>query len=294
VWEAWSQKNLAIWKLSHGNPPNFTDAERQQYLDGQWAVMHRDTGKEQGKKFADAPVGALFFLCHGNSPQRIGQFTSAAMPCAKGDGWLQRSYRVLKACPSAPIATPPTPSTGRHRAIRPSGRWARTICRNSNPPCSSPFSARIWPKLAALAGEPIEAASIGSGVHRRLHQRTRAKHGQQAGRSLLQPHLLRPARHRQNLHADATAQARLRAAGFFHHHEEWRTQIIAEKVAVLKWWEGAAAAALYDLGGKAKGGGNCGASLHSGHHRRQRLEPQCAANALWRTCRTTPWMSPPR
>ena len=33
--------------------------------------------------------------------------------------------------------------------------------------------------------------------------------------------------------------------------EEWRTQIIAEKVAVLKWWEGAAAA-LYDLGGKAK------------------------------------------
>lgn len=32
--------------------------------------------------------------------------------------------------------------------------------------------------------------------------------------------------------------------------EDWRTQIIAEKVAVLKWWEGAAAA-LYDLGGKA-------------------------------------------
>jgi 5-methylcytosine-specific restriction protein B len=24
VWEAWSQKNLAIWKLSHGN---FTDTE---------------------------------------------------------------------------------------------------------------------------------------------------------------------------------------------------------------------------------------------------------------------------
>ena len=96
VWEAWSQKNLAIWKLSHGNPPNFTDAERQQYLDGLWAVMHRDTGKEQGKRFAEAPVGTLFFLCHGNSPQRIGQFTSEPMPCAKGDGWLQRSYRVLK------------------------------------------------------------------------------------------------------------------------------------------------------------------------------------------------------
>ena len=33
--------------------------------------------------------------------------------------------------------------------------------------------------------------------------------------------------------------------------EEWRNQFIAEKVAVLKWWE-AAAAALYDLGGKGK------------------------------------------
>lgn len=33
--------------------------------------------------------------------------------------------------------------------------------------------------------------------------------------------------------------------------EEWRSQFIAEKIAVLKWWE-AAAAALYDLGGKGK------------------------------------------
>jgi 5-methylcytosine-specific restriction protein B len=33
--------------------------------------------------------------------------------------------------------------------------------------------------------------------------------------------------------------------------EEWRNQFIAEKIAVLKWWE-AAAAALYDLGGKGK------------------------------------------
>lgn len=33
--------------------------------------------------------------------------------------------------------------------------------------------------------------------------------------------------------------------------EEWRNQVIAEKIGVLTWWEGAAAA-LYDLGGKAK------------------------------------------
>ena len=33
--------------------------------------------------------------------------------------------------------------------------------------------------------------------------------------------------------------------------EAWQSQLIAEKIAVFKWWEGAAAA-LYDLGGKAK------------------------------------------
>ncbi|KQN43364.1 restriction endonuclease [Pseudomonas sp. Leaf48] len=34
-------------------------------------------------------------------------------------------------------------------------------------------------------------------------------------------------------------------------NEEWRNQFIAEKIAVLKWWE-ATAAALYDLGGSGK------------------------------------------
>lgn len=33
--------------------------------------------------------------------------------------------------------------------------------------------------------------------------------------------------------------------------EEWRSQFIAENIAVLKWWE-VAAAALYDLGGSSK------------------------------------------
>jgi len=36
-------------------------------------------------------------------------------------------------------------------------------------------------------------------------------------------------------------------------HEEWRRQAINERIAGLTWWEGAAAA-LYDLGGKAKVG----------------------------------------
>ncbi|MEN1910946.1 hypothetical protein P5Z57_28165, partial [Pseudomonas sp. CD3(2023)] len=163
VWEAWSQKNLAIWKLSHGNPPNFTDAERQQYLDGQWAVMHQDTGKEQGKKFAEAPVGALFFLCHGNSPQRIGQFTSKAMPCSKGDGWLQRSYRLLK----------PAQRTERYTAN--SKNWSPQgnstfwqVGAHDLPEFEStllkPFFGTDLAEVAALAGEPIEAASLGDGV----------------------------------------------------------------------------------------------------------------------------------
>jgi 5-methylcytosine-specific restriction protein B len=36
-------------------------------------------------------------------------------------------------------------------------------------------------------------------------------------------------------------------------NEEWRREFIADRIAVLKWWEGTAAA-LYDLGGKAKVG----------------------------------------
>jgi len=163
VWEAWSQKNLAIWKLSHGNPPNFTDVERQQYLDGQWAVMHCDTGKEQGKKFNEAPVGALFFLCHGNSPQRIGQFTSNATPCAKGDGWLQRSYRVLKP------ATRTDRYTANSKYWSPQGNttfWQ--VGADDLPEFEStllkPYFGTDLAELATLAGDPIEAASIGTGL----------------------------------------------------------------------------------------------------------------------------------
>lgn len=158
VWEAWSQKNLDIWKLSHGNPPNFTDAERQQYLEGQWAVMHRDTSKDQGKKFAEAPVGTLFFLCHGNSPQRIGQFTSDAVPCSKGDGWLQRSYRVLK------TAVRTDRYTANSKAWSPQGNstfWqvgARDL-PEFEATLLKLFFATDLAELAGLAGEPIESTT---------------------------------------------------------------------------------------------------------------------------------------
>lgn len=251
VWEAWSQKNLAIWKLSHGNPPNFTDAERQQYLDGMWAVMHRDTGKDQGKKFAETPIGALFFLCHGNSPQRICQFTSVAMPCAKGDGWLQRSYRVLKP------ATCTDRYTANSRYWSPQGNttfWQ--VGADDLPEFEStlltPFFGTDLAELATLAGEPIEAASIGSGVP------TTREPAQPAAKPTASktvaacinriyygpPGTGKTYTLMQLLKRDYEQPASMITP------QEWRNQAITEKIAVLTWWE-AAAATLYDLGGRA-------------------------------------------
>ena len=249
VWEAWSKKNLAIWKLSHGNPPNFTDAERQQYLDSQWAVMHRDTGKEQGKKFADAPVGALFFLCHGNSLQRIGQFTSEAMPCEKGTGWLKRSYRVLK----------PAQRTDRYTAN--SKYWSPQgnstfgqVGTHDLPEFEStllkPFFGMDLAEVAALAGEPIEAASLGDGAAPPPPPTTVAGSKKSITTCFNRIYYGPPGTGKtytlmQLLKRDYEPQAASLTT------DEWRIQIIAEKIAGLKWWEGAAAA-LNDLGGKAK------------------------------------------
>lgn len=248
VWEAWSQKNLAIWKLSHGNPPNFTDAERLQYLDGQWAVMHRDTGKEQGKKFAEAPVGALFFLCHGNSPQRIGQFTSEAMPCAKGDGWLQRSYRVLK----------PAQRTDRYTAN--SKNWSPQgnstfwqVGAHDLPEFEStllkPFFGTDLAAVAALAGEQIETASLGNGISPPTPHTTATGNKKSTTTCFNRIYYGPPGTGKtytlmKLLKSDYEQPASMITL------QEWRNQAIAEKIAVLTWWE-AAAAALYDLGGRA-------------------------------------------
>ncbi|MDO9483885.1 MAG: AAA family ATPase [Hydrogenophaga sp.] len=249
VWEAWSQKNLAIWKLSHGNPPNFIDTERQKYLERKLAVMHRDTGQGQGKEFEKAPVGALLFLCHSNSPQLIAQFTSEAMDCDKGDGWLKRSYRVLK------------PALRNDRYTANAKKWSPQgnstfwqVGAHDLPEFEStllkPFFGTDLAEVAALAGEPIEAASLGvrsvpptpSATVTGSKSTTascfnRIYYGPPGtGKTYTLMQLLKRGYEPQA--ASITP-------------EEWRTQIIAEKVAVLKWWEGAAAA-LYDLGGKAK------------------------------------------
>lgn len=98
VWEDWSHKNLVIWKHLHGNSDFKEQPElRQRYLKDKLAVIDENATNNQGTKFIKAPIGTLFFLCQGNSPICIGQFTSNVSPCTdKGEGWVQRSYRVFK------------------------------------------------------------------------------------------------------------------------------------------------------------------------------------------------------
>ena len=96
VLEVGSKKLLNIWKLSHGGK-DFSQQERESFLKKELCAMHGETGIGQGEQFRKSEVGTLFYLCHGNEKVvLIGQFTSEAEPCEKGDGWLQRQYRVLK------------------------------------------------------------------------------------------------------------------------------------------------------------------------------------------------------
>lgn len=98
VWAEWAAKELAIWKISHGDR-DFSDIERETYAKAQLVVMHQDTGikaKHQGKDFKEAPDGSIIYLCHGNSVQLLGRLTGPAVPCDKDDGWIQRPYVTLK------------------------------------------------------------------------------------------------------------------------------------------------------------------------------------------------------
>lgn len=96
VWASWKEKNLAIWKISHGNQ-SFTDEERANYVAAHLAVMHEDTANGQGKDFKEAPDGSIIYLCHGNAVQLLCRLSGPAAPCDKGSGWVQRPYEVLKA-----------------------------------------------------------------------------------------------------------------------------------------------------------------------------------------------------
>lgn len=248
VWEAWSQKNLAIWKLSHGLI-DFSAGERKRYLQADLGVMHGETAKGQGKDFQEAPVGDLFYLCHGNdSLPLVGQLISAPEPCDKGGGWLQRRYRVLKQSiqqggyqSSQKGWTPNYRSTFKQVPPHDLPEFESKLLK--------PFFGTDLAELAALAGEPIEGADLGNGV--KPPQIPLLSTGGKKNSSCFNriyygpPGTGKTFTLMQLLRQDYESKAASITA------KEWRTQIISEKVAMLKWWEGAAAA-LYDLGGKAK------------------------------------------
>ncbi|UOD32156.1 AAA family ATPase [Massilia violaceinigra] len=155
MWETWSRQNLVVWKLSHGDG-SFTKEEQKQYRESALAVMHGETGKSQGKKFVEVPNGTLFYLCNSNSPQLVGQFTSPALPCSKGPGWLQRSFRVLK------LAQRTDPYTESNKGWSPCynstfSHVGRPDLALFNQTLLQPYFGISLAELAALAGEHLDA-----------------------------------------------------------------------------------------------------------------------------------------
>ena len=75
--------------------------EKEKYLREKIIIVHKDTGKSQGKNFTDTmKVGDLFYLCYGGKEIKlIGIITSEAIPLRGDDiedGWMERNYEVLK------------------------------------------------------------------------------------------------------------------------------------------------------------------------------------------------------
>lgn len=249
IWEAWSKKNLIIYKLSHGTQ-DFTLDTWQQYLQDKVGVMYGDTGKGQGKAFRDVAVGTLFYLCYGNEKLAlIGQFTSPAEPCSNDEGWLKRHYRILKT----------SIKSGRYQGTQKG--WApnyRSTFKRVPEKDLPEFEVRILQsffgidlaELATLAGEPIEPiqmknykqAQPDSIVLENMESKpmiscfNRIYYGPPGtGKTFTLMELLK------HNYEQQTASIS---------NEEWRNQFIIDKFSSLKWWEGVAAA-LYDLGGKA-------------------------------------------
>lgn len=159
IWTEWEAKNLPIWKLSHGKG-SFDDQQRQDYMDQQLAVMHRKTGKNQGQHFIDAPVGTAFFLCHGNSPQLIGQFTSTVERCpTRDEGWVQRHYRELKPA----IRSDPYQNSSKMWSPRGNSTFWR-VGSDDLPGFErtllKPYFGIGLAELASLMDEPIEAVNV--------------------------------------------------------------------------------------------------------------------------------------
>lgn len=244
VWEAWAKKNLVIWKLSHGGQ-SFSEDERQLYLQNHWVSVHKDTGKKQGENFKKTPEGTLFFLCFGNSPQLIGQFTSPASPCDEDEGWLRRSYRVLAKAQNTGRYT-------RHKKYWSPGANS-TFARVSAQDLSDfeetllkPYFGLDLATLAALSGDGMEtressmdipavtSQNIASIVHVPFNRIYYGPPG--TGKTYTLTQLLKKDYEQREPNIP---------------EQEWREHFLLEKISGLKWWEGIAAA-LYDLGGETK------------------------------------------
>lgn len=250
VWETVSKKLLKIWKLSHG-VKDFSPQERETYLEKNLGVMHGETEKGQGKEFQKAEVGSLFYLCHGNEKVvLIGQFTSEAEPCEKGDGWLQRHYRVLKK------AVKDGKYEGSQKGWTPNYRSTFKLVGTHDLPefeaaLLQPFFDMDLAELAALSGEPIEPNNFGNDQEPSFQAvPTKVLASEPVAACVNRIYYGPPGTGKtyaltQLLKSDYEQQAESISA------DAWRNQIISEKIAALTWWEGLAAA-LYDLGGKAK------------------------------------------
>jgi 5-methylcytosine-specific restriction protein B len=97
LWGRYSGMN-AIWKISHGKG-DFPDDSRQKFLDRKVVTVHGSTGKGQGDAFAEEMnPGDFFYLCHGNDAGIVllGRITSDATSAPDSDGWLERSYEIIK------------------------------------------------------------------------------------------------------------------------------------------------------------------------------------------------------
>lgn len=247
VWEVWSQKNLVIWKLSHGWN-EFSTEEWQYYREAQLAVIHRDTPKGQGKRFQDVPQGTLFYLCHSNERLLlIGQFISDSEPCEKGDGWIQRHYRILKLAISENSYqggkkgwTPNYNSTFMQVTPRDLLEFEFVLLNR--------FFDTDLAELAALASEPSDVVNT-ENISKPASDSTFTPMIKQAVTSSFNRIYYGPPGTGKTYTLMQLLKRDYEKKVASISREEWEQQFIVEKISTLKWWEGVAAA-LYEQGGK--------------------------------------------
>ncbi len=235
VWEAVSKKLLKIWKLSHG-VTDFSPNEWEAFLKKNLGVMHGETGKGQGEEFQKIEVGSLFYLCHGNEKVvLIGQFTSEAEPCEKGDGWLQRHYRVLKR------AIKKGGYNGAKRGWTPNYNSTFKLVGTPHLPefetsFLKPFFDMDLAEMAALSGEPIEPNNLGNGHEPSFPAvPTKVLASEPVAACINRIYYGPPGTGKtyaltQLLKSDYEQEVEAISA------DAWRNQIIAEKIGALTWW----------------------------------------------------------